>query len=200
MAASGVGKHIVESLSIPKVDFLSCTIAGTPWINHEWLFQVLVYSVYRHGGIEGLIDLKAALLFLRSYFCASGLHTRAPAWPFGCFAFGAVGLSSSLDVAARYVQPVLLCPLYLHFRSGPGQTPVLMVGCFDQVLWTNIHGFFIFGPILVADQSSGGGIKRRIRLPFEWNQIGRLSRRRIYTFEADACSGHPCLPGEPLFH
>jgi len=31
-----VGKYIVQNLSIPKVDILSCTILNTPWIIDAW--------------------------------------------------------------------------------------------------------------------------------------------------------------------
>jgi len=58
-----VGKYITHYLVIPKVDILSCTITNTPWINHEWLFQSIVYSVYSAGGISGLISLKVWIVF-----------------------------------------------------------------------------------------------------------------------------------------
>ena len=40
----GTGRWIVNNgFQIPQGDILSCTIPGKPWINHEWLFQVIVY-------------------------------------------------------------------------------------------------------------------------------------------------------------
>ena len=58
-----VGKYISQNLIIPKLDFLSCTITNSPWINHEWLFQTIIYSFYNLSGIEGLINLKAWVVF-----------------------------------------------------------------------------------------------------------------------------------------
>jgi len=58
-----VGKYITQSFSIPRVDILSCTIANSPWINHEWLFQTIVYSVYHAAGINGLVNLKVYIVF-----------------------------------------------------------------------------------------------------------------------------------------
>ena len=53
------GRYIFETFSIPKIDILSCTIANQPWINHEWLFQMIIFLFHQWGGFEGLINLQA---------------------------------------------------------------------------------------------------------------------------------------------
>ena len=35
------GEFIVQHKYVPDTDVLSCTIFGKPWVNHEWLFQVV---------------------------------------------------------------------------------------------------------------------------------------------------------------
>ena len=43
----GMGRYIVENgFRVPNVDVLSCTISGQHWVNHEWLFQVVVYFIH----------------------------------------------------------------------------------------------------------------------------------------------------------
>ena len=55
----GMGRYIVQhGFHVPSVDMLSCTIAGSQWVNHEWLFQVIVYWVHQIGGIDGLIFMQ----------------------------------------------------------------------------------------------------------------------------------------------
>jgi len=44
-----------------------------------------------------------------------------------------------------------------------------------QILWTNMHGFFFFGPLLVLVGIFSEFIKRRVPLPYEWNTVGRLN-------------------------
>src|SRR5689334_891627 len=59
----GVGRYIVEhGFQIPPVDVLSCTIAGKPWVNHEWLFQVIAYWIYTFCGPDGIIAMQTALV------------------------------------------------------------------------------------------------------------------------------------------
>ena len=55
-----------------------------------------------------------------------------------------------------------------------------------QVLWSNMHGFFFFGPLFVLIGIVSELIKRKARLPYEWNETGRLTneefRRLIFLF------------------
>ena len=60
----GVGKYISETGSVPNVDILSSTLKDKSWSNHEWLFQITVFNVYKLGGIEGLIMLRVVLFTL----------------------------------------------------------------------------------------------------------------------------------------
>jgi hypothetical protein len=61
----GLGRYIVQhSFQVPSVDILSCTVAGTPWVNHEWLFQVIVYLIHSNWGVEGLLTMQVWLVSL----------------------------------------------------------------------------------------------------------------------------------------
>ncbi|MCA9398155.1 MAG: tetratricopeptide repeat protein, partial [Candidatus Omnitrophica bacterium] len=42
-------------------------------------------------------------------------------------------------------------------------------------VWTNMHGFFFFGPLIVFLGIVSEWIKRHVRLPYEWNECGRLN-------------------------
>ena len=65
---------------VPNYDVLSCTISGKPWVNHEWLFQVLVYLVQKANGFNGLISMQSlvvALTFLVLLFLG---YSRERQW------------------------------------------------------------------------------------------------------------------------
>src|SRR5437868_10892667 len=69
------GQLIVETHSIPHTDPFSFTRAGQPWIDHEWLSEVLIYGIYRAAGSTGLIVAFAvvtALAFLLVFLRCSG--------------------------------------------------------------------------------------------------------------------------------
>src|SRR5271170_7647599 len=57
-----MGWWITQHGFVPNYDVLSCTIAGKPWVNHEWLFQVLVYLVKESFGFNGLICMQSIVV------------------------------------------------------------------------------------------------------------------------------------------
>ena len=192
------GKHILETFSIPRSDIFSCTVANAPWINHEWLFQVLVYAARRAAGMEGLISLNvglvvvslAALLFL-------GYSRERQLGPAAVLLL--VLLVYQLRMTLRpdmfsllfFALTVSVLGLHLDKRWSVGAVFLM------QVIWTNTHGFFILGPFLALIALFSEGLKRRVKLPFEWNDAGRLSdgeyrRLKLIVFAAAAaCLANP---------
>ena len=53
------GHWIIEHQDFLRADPFSFTSSGTPWIDHEWLFQVAVSLVYSVAGPAGLVTLRA---------------------------------------------------------------------------------------------------------------------------------------------
>ncbi len=58
------GKYIFQNLALPKTDFLSWTKTGTPWMDFEWLAQVIYYLLYLAGGIQALYCWKIVLMLI----------------------------------------------------------------------------------------------------------------------------------------
>src|SRR5712691_11098341 len=61
------GQYISEHKSVPHADPFSYTRAGQPWIAHEWLSELLIYSLYRIAGAGGLI-VVFALIHCAAFF------------------------------------------------------------------------------------------------------------------------------------
>lgn len=57
------GLDMLASGHVVTVDRYSFT-ADLPWVNHDWLFQLLIAIVYRGLGSVGLVALKAAIVLL----------------------------------------------------------------------------------------------------------------------------------------
>lgn len=171
-----VGKHILQNFSIPQADFLSCTITDAPWINHEWLFQTLVYSVYRDVGIEGLINLRAAVVFLIFVLLLFLGYTRERQFgPVAVLLLVLLAYQSRLTLRPDMFS-LLFFVLYICILGADlDKRWALWVAVLIQVIWTNMHGYFIFGPVLVLISLAAEWAKRHTVLPFEWNHIGRLS-------------------------
>ncbi|MDE2028526.1 MAG: hypothetical protein KGJ11_08295, partial [Candidatus Omnitrophica bacterium] len=169
-----MGWWISQHGFVPNHDVLSCTIAGKPWVNHEWLFQVLVYHVQKAFGFNGLISMQSmvvALTFLILLFLG---YTRERQW------FSVVALLMVLMVyQTRFtIRPDMFSLLFfvlyiyilaLHINKRWALYALILL----QILWANMHGFFFFGPLLVMVAIVSEFLKRRLPLPYEWNTVGR---------------------------
>jgi len=168
-----VGKYIVTNFSIPKVDILSCTFLNAPWVNHEWLFQTIVYSVYNAAGFDGLVSLKVCVVFLTFVLLLFLGYTRE-------FHIGPIVIL--LLVLLVYQLRLTLRPdifsiiFFILYATIPiSKRWTLWVIALIQIVWTNMHGFFVLGPFIILISLAGEWAKRHIALPFEWNKIGCLS-------------------------
>jgi hypothetical protein len=53
---------MLENHSIPRTDPFTTTGSGTPWIDHEWLFQITAAVTEAAAGPAGLVALRALLV------------------------------------------------------------------------------------------------------------------------------------------
>lgn len=170
------GQYILQHHLIPNADIFSCTVFGQPWINHEWLFQVIIFSVYYFAGPDGLIGLQVlivTLTFLILLFL--GYEHERQLGPIFVLLLVLLVYQSRLtirpDIFSLFFLTVYIHTLAVHLNKKE----ILWILFFVQILWTNIHGFFIVGPLLVFINLIAEGVKRRAALPFEWNKVGRLT-------------------------
>ena len=161
---------------VPNYDVLSCTIAGKPWVNHEWLFQVLVYQVQKAYGFDGLISMQSlvvALTFLVLMFL--GYSRERQGLTVATLLMVLLVYQSRFTIRPDifsllfFVLYIYILALHINKRWAVWALVIL------QVLWSNMHGFFFFGPLLAGIGILSEFIKRRLPLPYEWNTVGRLS-------------------------
>ncbi len=75
------GRLIFQERAIPSVDPFSWTIGGHPWLDFEWLSQLVLYGFHSAGGLGGLLFYKALLAtMLFATLLAYGRWSRTPAF------------------------------------------------------------------------------------------------------------------------
>lgn len=171
-----MGKHIVETGTIPTTDILSATLRGANWVNHEWLFQVIVYFLYNSFGPDGLITMQVLLIGLTfSLLLMLGYREELQLVPVTILFF--VFMVLQLRFTHRPdLFSLLFFVIYFLILSSQLERKISLLFLFViQILWNNIHGFFIFGPMIVFIGLLGEWIKRHVPLPYSWNEIARLT-------------------------
>ena len=141
------GRWIIAHRAVPHVDFLSHSAAGTPWVAHEWLGEVITALFYDALGWHGLAAMAAlglgaavaifARALLRYYRAAQTIIIAVAAW----FVVTPHWLARPHILALPLL--VLWMALLVEARRQ-GRAPPL-VAALLMIPWVNVHGTFLVG-------------------------------------------------------
>ncbi|PZQ63724.1 MAG: hypothetical protein DI570_07870 [Phenylobacterium zucineum] len=147
-----VGAWMLDHRQVLDRDIFSFTAAGTRWVSHEWLSEVLMAGAWRLGGWSGLV-----VLFAAAAASAFGLQARAMARHLPPLSLVlALSLAFALSAKGLLTRPhVLALPLMVGWtvamlrarEAGRAPHPALALLI---VLWANLHGSFIFAFVLAG--------------------------------------------------
>ena len=147
-----LGDRIMRTGDMQPADSLILQQPG--FINVYWMFQVLVRGAFTLGGVFGV-----SALFIAAWFAVFACWLRTT----GAMrsAWGAVlGLAAVFVCQTRFEErPEIFSYLFLAIQihwltrwklDAPAQPRALALFAIVQMLWSNVHGYFVFGPLLVA--------------------------------------------------
>ncbi len=151
------GEIILRTGAIPSVDPFSYTVAGTPWNNHEWGFELFAALVYQAFGWQGFRALTFALFSLAVAVVAVPVARRVGrSWAFLTGAL-VVALGHYKCVPApQLVSMVLFLTAWQWLRREDvlATTPRALGLAVGLALWANVTAeVVVFLPFLVWDQS-----------------------------------------------
>ena len=144
------GRQMLHSGAIPKADIYSWTASGQPWINHEWVAEVILAAFYTAWGGLGILLLKM-IVGLAAFAVCLRLGAQNLAWParFVAWGFGALAVVEiSYGFAARpqiftalffSLELLLLHQIHSGKRLWTLGLPVLFLA------WINTHGGVLAG-------------------------------------------------------
>jgi hypothetical protein len=204
------GKWMLAERSFPWHDIFSHTAAGQPWVNMEWLAQIILASTYDWFGWRGLIvlgGLVVAVTFVLLYKLLARELRAAVALGAAAISF----LFASFHFLAR--PHLLACPIivvwtaHLARASAENRRPSLWLLPL-MVLWANLHGGFTLGLLLTggvgleAIIASAAAERRRVATQWILFGIGSLLAACItpYGYECLLQTYHVFNLGEILHH
>ncbi len=146
------GRAMVQSHTFLKTDIFSHTLYGQPWINFEWLSQILFYGIYGLGGFWGLYLLKV-LLSAGIVLLLIVLARQTGAQGALFFLFGWVGfkvveprLQDRPELFSLLFMGCLVWLLLYARRAAQARVKYFPLYIFGlMVLWVNMHGGFVYG-------------------------------------------------------
>ena len=156
------GEWIVANHQIPTGDIFSFSKSGDPWFAWEWLSDVIFAWLNCHGGLQAVVLF--AILLLALTFALLFRLLRRKSNPFVAIAVTMLAAAgSSIHWLARPHLFTLLF-LVLFYRAleqvREGRTrifgvPYLAVLPISTVLWTNLHGGFFVGIVMIGAYGAG---------------------------------------------
>ena len=147
------GRWMLSTHTIPRTDPFSFTMSGKEWICHEWLTEIVMYSIYRGLGPVALMIAWAAVIA-----AAFGLVLlRCRTWPYLgaiCTLLAVLASAPILGVRPQMIS-LLLASLTLYIVES-GVTLWTLVPI--SAVWANLHGGFFTGAALIGAYALGEAI------------------------------------------
>lgn len=170
------GEVITLNKAIPKQDIFSFTQQGKPWIDHEWLFQVIAYLVNYKWQADGLIFLQTLVISLAFLVLFIIGHRSSRSYLKSSVLLAVVIYAS---ISRFNIRPdifsLLFFALYLYILKFHLKSKWIWFLLIVQIIWVNIHGYFFLGPLIVFLFILAEFLRRNIKfLPWQWKEIGEL--------------------------
>ena len=166
------GADIWRSGHVPRVDLYSHTAYGTPWPDHEWLSQLLMYAAYRAGrGMPGL-ELGAAILILAAAATVYRLMVGPRLTRFALLTLGLAIAASSWSLRPQILTLFLLA--FLVWLLVRDRHVVITIPPYF-LIWANAHGGVALGGVVLAVCSAAAVLRWiRTRAPDDRRRAQKL--------------------------
>ncbi len=159
-----LGREILRTGEVPRVDSLTFTHPGEPWVDQSWLFDTILALVVDQGGWSAAALI--AVLGIAAIYgsLARGLirDGRSPQVVL-VVAFLAAGVGSIHFLIRPHLVTLgfVLATLRLCQRQHEvgGRWVYVVPGL--MIVWANMHGGFLAGPLIVLTSALGHAVSGR---------------------------------------
>ncbi len=176
--------RFIAAHGLSAVDPFQTIAHGEPWLNQQWLTELLVYRLARWVGVTGLTvayaGLLAAPLALLLWLCRrKGIAMMVALAILYCPGLWVIvhPRAAGFSVLAFSLLVVILALAWLRQRPQPPDPARLRWAVPTTLavfaLWANLHGGFVAGLLLIGVAACGLALERGLGMP------GAVGRRRI---------------------
>lgn len=145
------GADLLKDFNLVGGDIYSWTMAGYPWVPHEWLTDILMTIINNSFGLWGLVIIFTTLIAYLFYFAAGIFKTNKITQAI----IAIIALSVSYNIIGIRPQMVTLLGvavvLYILFKARDTDNIKLIRWLpLVMLLWVNLHGGFGVAFIIIA--------------------------------------------------
>ena len=183
------GDWILRHKQVPYEDLFSFTKPHQSWFAWEWGWDVIFSLIHRFWGLAGVVLINTLILSFISVLLYR-LVRRYSSSDFIAFLLTILAMESSSGhwLARPHVTSWLLTLIFLHIverhkRLGERNLWILPI---LTVLWTNLHGSFLVGVIILLSHAIGHAI-HALATKSEQPLRSRLSVARQFALYGGLC-------------
>jgi hypothetical protein len=146
------GRAIAESGSLVNRDLFTYTVPGRSFQDANWLSQLAYHHLYQAGGLD-LVQFVNALTMAAMMAVVVGMcwrATRSLTLSAALGVFGFLGLWQLLIIRPQSFSMLLFVVLYAVLEASACRRWLLTVPPLILALWSNIHGGFPVGLLLIG--------------------------------------------------
>jgi hypothetical protein len=146
-------EYLFQNHQLPRYDMYSFTVAGHPWINHEWLAEIPYYLGWRAGGLAGvnvvMLGIIEIIFLGLLYLCYQETGNYKASVLACCFSTFLASVSyGPRTILFGYAYLVVLLIILQRFRRK-GRAPLWLVPPLF-CLWINTHGSWSLGIVVFS--------------------------------------------------
>jgi hypothetical protein len=162
------GERILATHALPRTDPFSSTMQGQPWFAWEWLYDLLLGSLHRACGLNGVVWLCAVLVAATFTLLLSQLLRRGSGLLLAIVLMLLAEAAATIHLYARpHIVSWLLSLLWFVAlekweRSEHATVPRWLPWFFpaSMLLWVNLHGGWLFGLALLGIYTLAAFVER----------------------------------------
>ncbi len=176
------GRWIVAHRTIPWTDPLSWTVPDHPWINVQWLYDVVLYGLYQVGGPSFLVVVSALAYTLAAALLVMNVRRHVgPLLTTLLCAWAILVSQERFAIRPEMVSfPLLQVVLWIYGTGRTDESRRLWLLPAVMGLWANCHSLFIVGDVLIACHMVGSLVTDLPIFPAGWRRpISHAVRRNV---------------------
>ncbi len=153
-----MGKYILQTGEVPTTEQFIHPYLNRHYVTHEWLADVIFYGIYKLTGLKGIILFSAFTLASAFYLIYQSVTARFQSRLAAFFLVAWGALATSLNWATRpHLISMLFLAIWLIWADKLRHGEKISVWIFPvfMLLWSNMHGVFIAGILVLFAYTVG---------------------------------------------
>ncbi len=150
------GNYILQHFQIPRVDIMSYTFPGKPWVAYEWLSDLFMAILVKLGGLNLLLVAAALAIAFLFFLLYRTCRENGCNFILSFFITMLGGIVSTIHWLARphlftfFGVLIFVTLLDRYYRGGLSKNKLAIFLTLYMLIWANCHPGFILGLLLIA--------------------------------------------------